>query len=300
MSSARFGSRNSRSASGSRAWGKRAFELAEAIGYRTRVTGSDPSIRFSRAIVRPPAASFARGLTSVALGEPDLALAVEQHRRYCATLEQCGLEVMRLPADVDFPDSTFVEDTAVIIGDLAVLTCPGAPSRSGEVARIAPLLRATRARSEAIAAPGTLDGGDVCRAGKRFFIGISERTNAAGAHQLARIVEREGLAATIVDVRVVPGILHLKSGLSWLGDGRLAMIDTLAGHGEFRGYEIVRVPARERYAANCLRINDHVLCAAGHPRFEAALRDLGHAPLALDMSEFRKMDGALTCLSLRF
>jgi dimethylargininase len=255
---------------------------------------------FTRAIVRPPSSSFPHGLTSVRLGAPDLAQACAQHANYCAALERCGLELIRLPADADFPDSTFVEDTAIVAGGGAILTRPGAPSRSGEVARIEPVLRGLFAQVDSVEAPATLDGGDVCQAGTHFFIGISERTNRAGAEQLAAILQRRGFTAALVDVRDVPGILHLKSGLSWLGDGRLALIDTLLDRDEFRDFEPVRVPARERYAANCLRVNEHLIMAAAHPRLESMLRALGYAPITLDLSEFRKMDGALSCLSLRF
>jgi dimethylargininase len=252
------------------------------------------------AIVRPPSPNLAEGLSSVDLGIPDVDLARAQHARYCAALEQCGLEVIRLEEDADFPDSTFVEDAAVVVGDGVVLTRPGAPSRTGEVARIEPVLRERFARIDAIVAPGTLDGGDVCQADERFFIGVSERTNEHGARQLAALVARHGFSATLVDIRRVPGILHLKSGMSWLGDGRMALIDTLIDRDEFRGCTLVRVPARERYAANCLRVNGHVLVAAAHPRFESAVRAFGYPVIALDMSEFRKMDGALSCLSLRY
>lgn len=257
-------------------------------------------MQFTHAIVRPPCRRFADGLTSVELGPPDLALAREQHATYCAALEHCGLELIRLPPDDAFPDSTFVEDTAVLAAGCAIVTRPGAPSRAGEVAAIDAVLRTRFDDIERIDAPGTLDGGDVCQAGRRFFIGVSERTNETGARQLAAIVQRRGYEATLVDVRAVPGILHLKSGASYLGDGRMALIDTLIDRDEFQAYDLVRVHPRERYAANCLRVNDHLLIAHGNPRFESALRDLGYAIAALDMSEFRKMDGALTCLSLRF
>jgi dimethylargininase len=255
---------------------------------------------FSRAIVRPPAASLAEGLTSAALGKPDVAKALQQHALYCAALEQCDLTLTQLPPDTDFPDSTFVEDTAIVTSCVAILTRPGAPSRQGEVARIAATLPQFYSSVHSIVAPGTVDGGDVCQAEDHFFIGISARTNEAGARQLAAILANEGYTYITVDIRGIDGILHLKSGISYLGDGRLVLIDALARHAMFRDYEIVRVDADEGYAANCLRVNDQVILAAGFPRFESALRTLGYPVVALDMSEFRKMDGALTCLSLRF
>lgn len=255
---------------------------------------------FNRAIVRPPSASFAQGLTTADLGKPDLDKALAQHARYCAALEQCGVTLTRLPADAVHPDSTFVEDTAILTAECAILTRPGAASRAGEVAGIAAVLPQFFSRIHQIEAPGSVDGGDVCQAGTHFFIGISERTNAEGARQLAAILSQEGFSSALVDIRGVRGILHLKSGISYLGDNRLVLIDALAAHSAFAGYEIVRVAPEEDYAANFLRINAAVIVAAGHPRFEASVRDFGYPVIALDMSEFRKMDGALSCLSLRF
>jgi len=254
----------------------------------------------TRAIVRPPAASFAQGITSARLGEPDLLLARAQHARYCAALEQCGLELTRLPADARHPDSTFVEDTAILTESAAILTNPGASSRTGEVAGIAAVLPQFYSRIHRISAPGTVDGGDVCQADRHFFIGISARTNAEGAAELAGFLAREGFTAATVDIRGVPGILHLKSGISYLGDGRLVVIDALADHAAFRGHEIVRITAQESYAANFLRINDQVVLSSGYDEFEARVRDFGYPVITLNMSEFRKMDGALSCLSLRF
>jgi dimethylargininase len=255
---------------------------------------------FTRAIVRPPASSFAQGLTHAGLGKPDLDKARLQHASYCSALEQCGMALTRLPADAAHPDSTFVEDTAVLTARCAILTHPGAPSRAGEVAGVAPILQKFFSRIHRIAAPGTLDGGDVCQADDHFLIGISARTNAEGAHQLAGFLEQEGYTSTKVDTRRVAGILHLKSGISYLGDRRMVVIDALADHAAFRDYEVVRISPQEDYAANVLRINDHLIVSAGFPGFEARVRALGLPVIALDMSEFRKMDGALSCLSLRF
>ena len=255
---------------------------------------------FTRAIVRPPSASFAQGLTSANLGKPDLAKALEQHARYCAALQDCGLMLTRLPADAAHPDSTFVEDTAIVTAGAAVLTRPGAPSRAGEVASIAAVLPDFYARIHEIIAPGTIDGGDICQADDHFFIGISARTNFEGARQLAAFLAQEGFTSAQVDIRRVPGILHLKSGISYLGERRIVVIDALATHSAFAGYDVVHVDANEEYAANFLRINDHLIISAGFPRFEAAMHSSELPVIALDMSEFRKLDGALSCLSLRF
>ena len=182
---------------------------------------------FTRAIVRPPAATFADGLTTAGLGPPDLPAALAQHAAYVAALEACGLAVTRLPPDDRFPDSTFVEDTAVLARGLAVLCRPGAPSRAGEVEAIRPALDAFFPSSAAIEAPGTVDGGDVCEAGDHVFIGVSERTNEEGARQLASLLATRGLGSTLVDVRGIPGLLHLKSGIAWLGGRTLALTDAL-------------------------------------------------------------------------
>jgi dimethylargininase len=258
------------------------------------------SDRFDHAIVRPPGRTFVDGLTTVDLGTPDVARALEQHAAYCDALERCGLTLIRLPADDAFPDSTFVEDTALLFGRRAVLTRPGAASRAGEVAAIAPELARFFPAPDRLAGPGTLDGGDVCETDRLVLIGLSERTNEEGARQLARLLEPQGIPAVPIDIRGVAGILHLKSGLCWLGDGRVAVIDALAEHPALAGFERVRVAPEEAYAANCVRINDRLLIAAGYPRFEASLRERGYDVRPLEMSEFAKMDGGLTCLSLRF
>ena len=255
---------------------------------------------FRRALVRPPAPNFADGLTTVDLGVPDVERAVAEFAFYCEALERCGLALTRLDADPRFPDSTFVEDTAILTARGAVLTRPGAPSRAGEVADIERALAPYFPDPARIAAPGTVDGGDICEAGDHFFIGISERTNAEGARQLAGHLAKMGFTSAEVDIRGIAGILHLKSGIAAVSERRLVLIDALAGHPAFRGYERVAVDPSESYAANCVRVNDALLVAAGYPKFEAAARALGLEVIALDMSEFAKMDGGLSCLSLRF
>lgn len=256
--------------------------------------------RLGHALVCPPGASFADGLTTVALGAPDLARAREQHARYCAALAELGLALVELAPDGRFPDSTFVEDTAVLVPGLAVITRPGAASRLGETEAVEAALHALFARTERIRAPGTLDGGDVCEAGGHVFIGLSQRTNEHGARQLAALLAQQGLTSTLVDIRAVPGILHLKSGLAHPGKRDLLVIDALAAHPAFEGWSLLRVPRVEEYAANCVRVNERVLVPAGFARVAELLERAGHAPLALDMSEFQKQDGGLSCLSLRW
>jgi dimethylargininase len=270
----------------------------------------------TRAIVRPPAPNFSAGLTTADLGTPNYERALAQHEAYCSALEQCGLTLTRLEADPDYPDSTFVEDTALLTDKCAVLTRPGAPSRAGEVASIKNVLTYFYPDIFSIQSPGTVDGGDVCEAGDHFFIGISERTNEAGARQLAEVLARFGYTSSLLDIskrgtgvppvthaqdaRATHHILHLKSGLSYIGANRLVLIAALDARTEFSRYDLVRVNVGEEYAANCVLVNDRVLMPSGYPGFETKLRELGCQTIALEMSEFQKMDGGLSCLSLRF
>lgn len=255
---------------------------------------------FTRAIVRPPSENFADGLTSVDLGAPVFEKALAQHRAYCDALVRCGLTLIELDADPEYPDSTFVEDTAIVTENCAVITNPGAASRKGEVVSMAEALSKFYDRLDRVQPPGTVDGGDVCQIDKHFLIGISERTNREGAEQLSGFLKAAGFTSSSVDIRGTQGLLHLKSGITFIGENRLIVADSLIGRPEFDGYEIIRVPAGEEYAANCIRVNDHILFAAGFPNLKTKLESLGHNLIELEMSEFEKMDGGLSCLSLRF
>jgi dimethylargininase len=255
---------------------------------------------FSNAIVRKPGRNFSEGLTTGRLGIPSYQKALDQHLRYCEALELCGLRVTMLEPDLEHPDATFVEDTAVLTRHAAILTRPGAQSREGEVAGIREPLGRFFRTFHRICAPGTLDGGDVCQAENHFFIGISGRTNEEGGQQLAGFLARDGYTSSFVDIRGRIDVLHLKSGVAYIGNNHVVVNEDLSRHVQFRGYNIVRVSAEESYAANCLRINERVFVPAGFPGLENSLRQLGYAVLPLDMSEFEKMDGGLSCLSLRF
>ncbi|NDQ58884.1 MAG: N(G),N(G)-dimethylarginine dimethylaminohydrolase [Acidipila sp.] len=255
---------------------------------------------FKNAIVRHPPTNFAEGLTSAALGRPDFAKAMLQHAAYCDALKRCGLQLTVLEADPQHPDSSFVEDAAVLTRASAVLARPGAESRLGEVSGLRETLRQFFKSFHEITAPGTLDGGDICEAGNHFFIGVSRRTNDSGARQLAAILEREGYSTSLVDIRGMKSILHLKSGIAWVGEKDLVVMEEMAGREEFHGFKIIKVSSRETYAANCVRVNDHVLIPAGFSDVAASLQRLGYSLLPLEMSEFEKMDGGLSCLSLRF
>ncbi len=255
--------------------------------------------RFRSAVVREPGDNLALGLTRVDLGPPDIARARDQHARYCAALERCGLALTVLAPDARYADGTFVEDTAIVLDDAALLCRPGAPSRRGETTAIRNALRTLGIAVDVIEGPATLDGGDVCDAGDAWFIGISARTDADAATALSNWLGTRGYRCTAIDIRGMSSILHLKSGIAWLGGRTLLLIDELQSHPAFAGYERILVDADEAYAANAVLVNGHVLIAAGYPKLESRLHALGHRTIALDMSEFARLDGGLSCLSLR-
>jgi dimethylargininase len=210
------------------------------------------------------------------------------------------LAVTALDADLRFPDSTFVEDTAVITARGAILTRPGAKSREGEVEAIRDAMLKYFPLPMTICAPGTLDGGDICEAEDHFFIGLSHRTNEEGARQLAWHLQGLGYTSSTIDVRGMTSILHLKSGISYIGENNLVVMEEIAENPRFSGFNLIRVEEDESYGANCVRLNGRVLVAAGFRRLTSDLQLRGFDPLVLEMSEFRKMDGGLSCLSLRF
>jgi dimethylargininase len=255
---------------------------------------------FTHAITRIPGESFARGLTTKDIGKPDYQKTLAQHKAYRQALQSCELDVFPLEAAAEFPDSTFVEDTAVLIRDCAILTRPGATSRAGEVARMKPVLEKYYTNFESITEPGTMDGGDICEAGNHFFIGVSERTNEVGARQFAEIVGHYGYSSDLIDICGMSDILHLKSGIAYLSDGDLVVINSLAAHTAFQGFNHIRVPLQENYAANCILVNGTVLIPAGFEALADSIVKAGYSILSLEMSEFEKMDGGLSCLSLRF
>lgn len=261
-------------------------------------------MHFSRAIVRPPGSNFAAGLTSATDGLPDCALALTQHRSYCEALRSCGLDLTPLSADPAYPDGTFVEDAAIVTAKGAVITRPGAPSRRGEIDSVAGALRSLTPKLLRIAGPGTVDGGDVCDVDGHFLIGVSARTNEEGAAELKAHLEAMGYRASVIDIRASKTLLHLKTGMAYVGEGIWVLAAEVAG--ELKSLldipmkHIITIPLSESYSANCIRVNDAVLVPAGYAHLAAELERCGLRPLPLEMSEFKKMDGGLSCLSLRF
>ena len=237
------------------------------------------------------------GLTSASLGKPDYDRALEQHASYVEALQACGLEVRVLEADPRFPDSVFVEDVALCTPACAIITNPGAPSRNAEKEEMKPVLEQYYDTIESIVWPGTLDAGDVMMAGNHFYIGNSERTNRAGAGQLIGILEKYGMTGSVVPLS---RMLHLKSGVSYLESDRLLISGEFINHPAFRDFQKIEVDPGESYAANSLWINSRVLVPAGFPRTLDKIEQAGYPTIILDVSEFQKLDGGLSCLSLRF
>ena len=257
---------------------------------------------FTTAIVKTPASTFAQGISSGLNGTPDLEKTFAQHKAYCQAIEQCGLQLIILEADSLYPDSTFVEDIAIVAKGFAIITNPGNELRKGEIQAVESCVKTSPSfqRLYRITSPGTLDGGDICEADGSFYIGISQRTNPAGAEQLAQFLFKEGFSSTVVDIRNIPSLLHLKSGIAYLSNGQIILINELKNLDVFKHMHIIEVEAAENYAANCILVNQTVLIARGFPKLQLTIEKLGYKIFSLDMSEFQKMDGGLSCLSLRF
>lgn len=251
---------------------------------------------FTHAILRLPSATCGHGLTTASLGAPDPAKTRAQFNAYVDAFLGLGLTVTVLPAAPAFPDSHFVEDPAVVMPEVAVITHPGAPSRQGEVVTIAPVLARHRPIAR-MSAAAHMDGGDVMLIGKRFFVGLSARTDAAGLREFANMVEPHGYEVIAIEVK---DGLHLKSVVNYVGRNTVLLSAEAATHPAFAGYEHIIVNKEEEYAGNTLWINDTLITPTGYPDTLAKLQRLGMPVFELDTSEFRKMDGGLTCLSLRF
>jgi len=249
---------------------------------------------FTQAICRKPNNCLGRGVTTAQLGPPDVKLAMKQYEAYVTLLTDLGLSVLNLDPEPDFPDAHFIEDTAVVLPEVAIIARPGHPSRRGEEQSIITHLK-DLLLIEMIEAPGTLDGVHVLLVGDHAFIGISERTNVAGAEQLSAILARHRYTATMVPVGAG---LHFKSSVNEISESLLVTED-FAQRPEFANYNCIVVPHGEEYAGNTLRINDHLITPAGFPGVLAKLKPLGMKIIELEMSEFQKMDGGLSCLSLR-
>jgi dimethylargininase len=255
---------------------------------------------FKQVIVRKPAKSLTKGITSnPQLGKPDYGLALKQHESYIEALKSCGVEATVLEPLEDYPDSCFVEDPAVITRKCAIITNPGAESRRGEAAEILPAVRRffPEGKIERITLPGTLEGGDVMMAGDHFYVGRSARTNQEGIRQLIEILERHGLTGSEVKLEEV---LHLKTGVNYIENGNMLVSGEFISKPEFAKYNKIVIPEEEAYAANCIWVNGTVIVPAGYPKTAELISRAGYRVITTDTSEYRKLDGGLSCLSLRF
>lgn len=247
------------------------------------------------ALVRVPSPALAAcELTFVERRPIDIERAGAQHAAYCAALERLGASVRFVDAAPEHPDGVFVEDAAIVLDELAILTRPGAESRRGEVRSVAAALATYRPLS-VIREPGTLDGGDVMRSGRDLFVGITARTNRHGVDQLAAIISRFGYRVTAVDV---DGCLHLKSAVTAIDAETLVINPRSVEPAAFGPRTLIEAPATEPSGADILSVNGTVLIAASAPATRDRIARAGFATEAVDLSEFEKAEAGVTCLSV--
>lgn len=259
---------------------------------------SDRSIRFTHAITRAPGRSITGGLRAVDTGAPDLALMLRHHANYVAALKATGATVIELPPLEAFPDAVFVEDTALCLPKGAVILRPGAATRLGEVAEMAPHLAALYGEVVQITGPGFIEGGDILTTEREVLVGRSARTDAAGITELAELVARWGYS--LREVETPPGVLHFKTDCSLLDPETVLATPRLDASGCFKGYRVIHTGEGEQAAANAIRFNDVVLMAAGFPRTSERLAAAGFTVQEIGNSECARLDGGMSCLSLRF
>jgi dimethylargininase len=249
------------------------------------------------AVTRPVSASLARcELTHLERQPIDVARAEAQHAEYERRLGELGATVLRAPAAHDLPDAVFIEDTAVVLDELAILTRPGAPTRRDEIAPVAEILARFRPL-QSLEPPATLDGGDVLRLGRTLHVGRSERTNAAGIEALERMTAPFGYR---VEPVAFSGCLHLKSAVTELAESLLLVHPGWVSAAAFPRHETIAIDEREPYAANALRVGDRVLYPSQYPRTRERLAGRGLSVSCVDSTELAKAEGALTCCSLLF
>jgi dimethylargininase len=253
--------------------------------------------RFHNAVVRIPCPETVNGLSTANLGKPDLEKALRQHSKYNEVLKNCGLVVKVLGPDNRFPDSVFIEDVALCTPACAIISNPGAPTRRGEISGIRQVLQEFYTDIGEIVSPGTLEAGDVMMVSTHYFIGISGRTNTTGADQLIGILKSHGYSGSKVPLKMA---LHLKSCTSYIENNNMLVTGEFRDRKEFAGFNRIVVDDDEKYAANSLWINGKVLVPEGFPKTRSKIDKAGYETIVLDVSEFRKLDGGLSCLSLRF
>ena len=252
---------------------------------------------FTQAILRVPDRNFVNGITSSNLGLPHYETALSQHLAYQKALEECGLKTQILPSDPHFPDSCFIEDVALCTPKCAIITRPGALERRKETEGIDLVLKEFYEEIEYIQAPGTLEAGDVMMVENHYFIGLSKRTNPEGANQFIQILNQYDMTGSVVELSQV---LHLKTGVSYLENDYMLATGEFLDKVEFQSFHLIEVPGEEAYAANSVWVNGKVLIPEGFPHTREKIEKAGYATIPVPVSEFQKLDGGLSCLSLRF
>lgn len=255
------------------------------------------TLHLKNAIVRKPCKNMVNGLSTANMGEPDYNLACKQHEKYIEALEICGLDVEVLDANENYADSTFIEDIALLTPHCAIITNPGVPSRKGEVKDVIDIIKRYYKNVEYINDPGTIEAGDIMMVGDHFYIGLSERTNEEGAGQMTCILAKYKLSTRLVPLK---DMLHLKTGVAYLEHNNLLVTGEFVTSPAFDQFNKLEIESSESYAANCIWVNDHVIIPIGYPNAKNTIEKTGYKTIEVDVSEFKKLDGGLSCLSLRF
>jgi len=259
---------------------------------------TEHSYEFTRAITRLPAQSIVHGLRAEDVGNPDHGQMLKDHAHYVVTLQEAGANVTELPALEAYPDAVFVEDVALCLPEAAILMRPGAESRRGEVGEMEARLRDVYDEVCKIEGPGFIEGGDILTTAKEILVGCSARTDAAGAAELATIVSQWGYR--LREVMTPEGVLHFKTDCSLLDAETILSTRRLDASGCFDNYRVIHTCDGEEAAANSIRYNHLVLMPAGFPGTRERLQAEGYEVREINNSECAKLDGGMSCLSLRF
>lgn len=253
---------------------------------------------YTHMIVRTPSKSMVNGLRRDDIGTPDYELALEQHKNYIKALESLGMVVDVLPPLEDYPDSCFVEDVAVVTEKMAIVTNPATEQRNGEKEHIVETLKKYYHEDKIhYITEGVIEGGDIIRCDDHFYLGESDRSDEGGRKQFIEILEQYGYTGSSVPT---DNGLHIGSDMMYIKNNNLVITGEFVDMPIFDKYNKVVVDEDEAYAANVAWINDTVLMAEGFPKTKKKIEDLGYKTIPLNNSEFKKIDGSITCLSLRF
>lgn len=258
---------------------------------------SSRSYRFSHAVSRTPGNSIANGLRAMDGPNPDWKVFQKEHDEYVNALKSTNINLTLLPALEAFPDSVFVEDPALCAGGKAIILRPGTPTRLGEADAIKPALEKIFGSVSQLK-NGYVDGGDILLTDSQALIGLSERTDKIGIKLLEPFLSDLGYSIKIVNTP--KGVLHFKTDCGLLDSNTIFSTELLASSGCFDGYKVITAPSGEEAAANLIRFNDHVFMRSGFPKTKALLENSGYSVKTLDANEAAKVDGGLSCMSLRF